>query len=96
MVSATYKTQLTFEEIVNYYGNLLNSSGWKEYENEADRHAFIHGTSCISVSRHQEFLGEYHLKVWNDYWRQDFSPQKPPAWLLKEIRDLGGGVLECP
>jgi hypothetical protein len=97
-VEATYKTDLSSTAIINYYENLLKSMGWKKADDwesfpGAKRQIYIEGTRCIRIDT-LSGSQEYSIKIWHDFWKQDFSPQKD-SWAIEQIESIGGGFVTC-
>jgi hypothetical protein len=63
-------------EILKYYDNILLKKGWNLTTTQQDSRGYNKETSCILIYYNDENskINVYDIYIWNDYFRQSFSP----------------------
>ena len=82
---AEYKiTQMSPEDILRYYENLLEELGWQQSQYDLtdatpdNFYTYFRDSSQVIVSiYYSQYVQKYTLDISNDFWSQNFSPPKP-------------------
>ena len=103
---AEYKSlTMTPNEVVNYYRDLFQSQGWKEYRTEAmsdEYFIFYRDTACVDLSIYSSKQNQtesasnmYELMIWHDFFNQDFSPPRPLPKLMEFFEFGYTYIMQC-
>ncbi len=100
---AEYQTTgLSTADALNYYDKLLLSQGWQidDPNSSEDYRTYYRKSACVQLNLYGDPNGPLHgysVTVYHDFWAQDFSPKRPPQWVLDlDSFGLFSEVLRCP
>ena len=86
---------ISSDSIFPYYGEILLSNGWEEYQGPHGEYHVVYyrGTSCVDIFVYKE---DYYVSIYHDFLGQEFSPKMPPFWLVQYLEFGETSVDSCP
>jgi hypothetical protein len=87
------------KDVIQYYHNLLLSNGWIfQHSNQSGNYfSYYKNTSCIDLHTYGKNMHSYTLYIWQDFWKQSFSPPVIPNIEILNILELGyTSFAKCP